>query len=189
MPVPKDPDLYDESGSASGLPTSSGPPPSSTAPGELEPLPGGPVEQSGSDDSDPEPLPEFDPRHREAFTGLLYLGKLEDQFSYLGHTFRIRTLRSGELLEISRVVQDFSDGLGTSRAYANATVAASVISVDGRELPFPITNDPQDTEFRNRFGYINDNWFPMVVDKVYEQVLELESKVAEVIAAMGKASG
>jgi hypothetical protein len=185
--VPSDPEIYD-AGSASGLPTSPGPLPSSPAPEAVqEPQPGGPVEESGSEQQDP-PI-EFDPRWRQEFSGLLYVGKLEDTFQWLGHQFRIRTLKSGEMLEVALIVKRYEGTIGAARAYANAIAAACLVEVDRKGLPIPITTDPDDTPFLNRFEYVNSNYHALVIDAVYDRYVELEAKVGDIIQAMGKAVG
>jgi len=151
--------------------------------------------RDGDEDENPQqaqedqvPLPEFDPRYRDDFDGLLYVGRLEDKFEWLGHTFEIRTLTTDEVIEIGLLTKPYDDTIGGVKAYQAAVVASCVVRVDGRPLPMPITNDPRDTASRNRFDYVKRSWFPPVLDYVYEQYMLLEDRVRAVLAAMGKAS-
>jgi hypothetical protein len=130
--------------------------------------------------------PEFDPRHREDFDGLLYLGALSHEFVWAGHRFKIRTLTTGELLEVALAQRAYRDSLGDSRAYVTAAVAACIVLVDGKPLPRPITTDISDTEFSNKFGYVRDHWYSWVVDAVYEEFMKLEARATEILEAMGK---
>ena len=130
--------------------------------------------------------PEFDPRHREEFEGLLYLGALTHEFPWAGHRFKIRTLTSGEMLEVGLAQRQYRDSIGESRAYVTAMVAACLVTVDGKHLPRPISNDIGDTEFANKFVYIRESWFPWVVDAVYQEYMKLEARVVEILDAMGK---
>lgn len=132
-------------------------------------------------------LPEFDPRHREEFEGLLYLGALTHEFTWAGHRFKIRTLTTGELLEVGLAQKKYRDSLGDSRAYVTASVAACIVLVDGKALPRPISSDPSDTEFSNKYAYVRDSWFTWTIDAVYTEYLKLEARVTEIIEAMGKA--
>lgn len=177
----RDPDFYD---AGSGLPSSPGPLPTGPLPG-AEPEP----DTQAATEAPSDPPAEFDPRVRDPFTGLLYLGELKDSFDWLGHRFQIRTLRSGDLLEIALVVAKYADTIGASRAYADATAAACLISVDGKELPVAITTEPTDTDFIARFEYVSKTYYPPVIDVIYDRYLQLEGKVEEAIAAMGKAPG
>lgn len=160
----------------------SGPEASSTAPPTEGTTPG-----STSGEPSEVALPEFDPRYREEFEGLLYLGYLTNEFSWMGHRFKIRTMTSGEYIEAGLAVRPYKDSIGESRAYVAAMVAGCLVLVDGRPLAIPITKDPSDSEFANRFRVILDSWFPWTIDKVYEEFLKLEARVEEILAAMGKA--
>jgi hypothetical protein len=139
--------------------------------------------------SDGEPaLPEFDPRHREAFDGLLFLGALDTEFVWAGHRFKIRTLTTGELLEVALAQRQYRDSLGDSRSYVTAIAAACIVHVDGKPLPQPLSTQVSDTEFSNKFAYVRDSWFPWVTDTVYGEYMKLEAQATEVLEAMGKAS-
>jgi hypothetical protein len=135
------------------------------------------------------PLPEFDPRMKEAFEGLMYLGRLTQTFRFLGHTFVIKTLTTDETLQVGLLQRPFRDTMGDLRAYTAATAAACVVSVDGQPLPLPLTNLPDEDIMAQRFRYVRLHWYPVVLDRVYEEYLLLEAKVAEVIKAMGEALG
>lgn len=174
-------------------PTSSAAP-SSTAPGfgstsgadgaqpsqEAEPGTGGQQEP---------PLPQFDPRHRDAFEGLIHIGALTETFPWLGHRFTIRTLTTGELAEVALLVAKYEQTQMASKVWQAATVAGCLISVDDRPLPAPLTTDPGDTPLKNRFDYVMARWFPPVLDAVYDRYIRLELQVRDVIAAMGNRSG
>lgn len=137
----------------------------------------------------PESPKSFDPKVRQSFEGLLYLGKLESEFSWLGHSFLIRTLTSGDLLEIGKLHKPYVGTVADVKAYQAAVVASSIVYVDDKPVALPITNEPDDTVVRNRFNYILRSWYPPVIDKVYEEFLLLENQVQEVISSMGEASG
>lgn len=167
-------------------PTSSGPRPSSIAPDDpTEP------QQRAADEapSAQEPLPEFDPKVRQEFEGLLYLGRLTKTFTWMGHSFTIRTLTVGEVLEVGLLHKDYLNTYADVKAYQAAVVAACVMAVDGKPLPMPLTNTPADTSLANRFQYVLRSWHPPVLDAIYEEYLVLEARVEEVIMAMGKVPG
>jgi hypothetical protein len=189
MPVHDDPEIYDASGSSSEPSKISGPPLSSNAPGPLkEPLPDGLVTEPDETESEQvAPLPQFDPRYTDEFSGLLYLGFLKDEFEWAGHKFEIKTLKSDELLEITLATKKYIDTIGASRAYATAIAAACLVKVDKKYLPIPLTTDEADSAFKNKFDYVLSNWHPMVVDAVYSKYMELEATVGAVIESMGKA--
>lgn len=137
------------------------------------------------------PLPEFDPRWRDEFAGLLYLGALAKEFTWLGHRFKIRTLRSGELVATSLITKRYAETDGYLKACQGAIVAACVVSADGRPLPgVPLLSDAgAEGVLETNFQYVMDRWFPPVLDRVYQEYIELELLVRRVLEAMGKASG
>lgn len=161
--------------------------PSVTAPDlDLEPHPGGAEDESVGEGT--ETLPEFDIRCRQDFDGLLYLGRLTHEFVWMGHKFVIRTLTTGETLEIGLLQRPYVDSLADVKAYQAGVVAACVLTVDGKPMPGPITNEPTDTGLRNRFEYVLQNWFPPILNVVYEEYLLLEERVDRVMEAMGNQS-
>jgi hypothetical protein len=153
-------------------------------PGPLTPL---------ADESVPGPDQELepddpDPRWRTDFHGLLYLGALRARFSWLGHVFRIRTLRSDEELIVAELGKHWQDTMGGARAHAIAMVALSVESVDGHPLPSPLGEDSGSIGWaEERFRYIG-RWYSYTIDTVFSRYLELESRVRTVMDEMGKGS-
>ena len=193
MPVHEDSGVYDQNppGSSSELPTSSGPSPLSETPGSVEePLPDSLVEQTDETaEQDDKPLPEFNPKYREAFEGLLYLGYLEDKFRWFHHEFEIKTLNSQEVLQVAVAVKEYADTIGAARAYATAIAAACIKRIDRQRLPFPLFIDADDQSSMNeRFEYML-RYHPMIIDKIYSTYLELESTVVRIVEAMGEAAG
>ncbi|MFE6000302.1 hypothetical protein ACFQ6C_26135 [Streptomyces sp. NPDC056454] len=134
-------------------------------------------------------LPSFDPKFAEPFKGLLYLGSLTESFSWLGHSFVIRTLGVDELLAVALVIKEYQGtGGGEQLAYATAMVAMSTVSVDGEELPSPIGEDQKLAEWAyRRFAYVKANWFQYTISHVFDRYLVLEDKAQQVVDAMGKA--
>lgn len=131
----------------------------------------------------------FDERMKLPFEGLLYVGALTHSFTWAGHRFTIKTLTTDEICEVGLVHQPYVGTLAEMKAYQAAATAACIVSIDGRPLPFPITDDVGDTLLAVRFEYVRRHWAPAVIDVIYSQYLVLEQKVNEVLIAMGKASG
>lgn len=138
--------------------------------------------------SEVEPLPSFDERYRTPMEGLLFLGALSKIFHWCGHSFKIRTITHGELIEASTLSHPYIGTLAELRSYQAAIVAACCVEVDGRPISIPITNEPSDTLLANRFEYINNNWFAPVIDVIYDQYLKLEIQASDVLNAMDAAS-
>ena len=137
-----------------------------------------------------EKLPTFDPKYEQDFEGLLYLGALTKSFTWLGHTFVIRTLTQDEVLTVPILMKPWSGTIGEPKAYSTAMTSLCVVSVDGKELPMPVGDGQGDYAWAfQRFAYAKANWFQFTIDKVYSEYLVLESKARAVIEAMEKASG
>jgi hypothetical protein len=138
-------------------------------------------------DQEEEELPAFDDQYRQDFIGLTFVGKLSHDFEWMGHRFRIKTLMTDELIQIGLVHAKYQQTLSDVKAYQTLVVAACLETLDGKQLPVPISMDVDLVEAR--FDYIKTHWYPWTIDAVYEQYLLLEVRVQKVIAAMGKVSG
>lgn len=164
-------------------PTSNAVQPLSPQPSSDAPADGGTSEQTA------EPPIKFNQKWLDEFEGLLYIGALTSSFRWLGHKFVVRTLKTDEVIETGLLIKEYVGTPGEPKAYQCAVLAAAVLSVDGRELPIPISGAPEDTQLRNRFDYIMRNWFAPTIDMAYSRYLACEYKAREVIDAMVKALG
>ena len=136
-------------------------------------------------DEGEEELPEFDPQYREAFEGLLFIGKVQRTFRWLGHTIVIRTPTVGDLLEIGQIHKPYSNTVADIKAYQSLMLAATIVSIDRQPLPLPFSNEQSGLEAK--FEYINAHWYPWTLDKFYEEYMILDSEVQRVHDALGKA--
>lgn len=173
-----------------------------TEPSDLaDAIPSGPEsveDDSTLDDTEPQgdpqvpddgPPPEFDPRSKRDFEGLLYLGYLTDTFTVYGHSFVIHTLNTGEVLRVGQVHAEYANLISDMKAYQAAVISACITSVDGKSLPEPLSmrDDPLERA-RLRFQHVIE-WFPPVLDAIYERYILLERKVDDLLDQMVKASG
>jgi hypothetical protein len=146
------------------------------------------LETSGDAEDEDESVPdvvEFDPAYRKSFEGLLFIGKVQRTFNWLGHTFLIKTPTIEEMLEAGQLHQPYVGTIGDIKAWQSLMVAASLVTVDNKPLPIPISDDV--TALQSKFNYINQHWYPWTTDALYEQYILLDNEVREVIDAMGKA--
>jgi len=130
---------------------------------------------------------EFDPRYKEPFQGLLYIGALTAEFELWGHHFSIATPTQTERLQIGLVMRDYADTISSEIAFSTAFVAAHLVAVDGQPLPQPIVNNPKETALHERFRWVGNTLRKQVIDMIYGRCLELEQEVDNVLEAMGKA--
>lgn len=146
-----------------------------------------PEPQAAPEEPQEERKGEFDPRHRQDLTGLLYLGRLESSFTYAGHDFRVRTLSAGETIEAGELIKP---SLGTRiefRAWAAAQAAAGIISVDGQPLIVPLVAGAEPT-LEEKYRYVL-KWYEPIIQRVHHEISVLEGRAQEILEAMGKAGG
>jgi len=168
-------------------PTSTSPAPS-TQSGDVGDTSGEDGDAGSDQAQDPEePLPEFDPRYREEFVGLMYLGSLSKTFSRWGHEFVIRTLTTEEIAEIGLLVKEYDGTLASTAVYQAAVVAAAVVSVDGRPIAEPL--EYGDSGMRAKYRHVAKKWMPPVRAALYQEYFDLEITSNAVLEAMGKVSG
>lgn len=140
-------------------------------------------------DEEGNPLPEFDEKCQEDFHGLAFIGALSKTFTWLGHRFTIRTMTVEEALAVATLTKQWDETLGGPLAYRTAVAAVVTQKVDGQDLPMPVGAGDRFTYFQQRFDYAITHWFQFTIDAIYNEYLELELKVRQVVDAMGKASG
>lgn len=130
-----------------------------------------------------------DPRWTTDFHGLLYLGALRARFAWNGHVFRIRTLRSNEELIVAQLGSAWAETMGGTRAHAIAMVAMCVESIDGHPMPAPLGEQDAGSIgwAEERFRYAG-RWYSYTIDAIFERYLELEGRVREIMAGLGKGS-
>ena len=144
-------------------------------------------------DTEPEVVG-FDPRYKDDFEGLTFIGALQARFSFLGHKIVMRTLTTHELLAVGMIMKEYRGTAGEMTAYATAMVGLSLVSVDGQGLAIPLSDEGQEYDWAfMRFNHIAARWHAPVIDGLYERYLLLESRVDQVLDEMvdqaKKASG
>lgn len=148
--------------------------------------PPAPVESQDRPEPENHTPPDFDERWREPFSGLLYLGSLSTSVTIWGHDFLLATPSQTERMQIGPLIKDYIDTVSGPLAYSTAFVAASLVEIDGRPLPRPVTNDPKENALAGRFRWVQHNMHKPVVDELYSRALELDMTVQHVLEAMGK---
>lgn len=133
--------------------------------------------------------PEFNPKYREAFFGLLHLGALSRQVTFWGHTFVLRTLTQDELFTVPLLTKEWQDTMILGPVQNAAIVALAIDSVDGKSLPTSYEKNGSVSQAAQRFEYVRKNWYSAVINRLYNEYLLLEREVREVLEEMGNRSG
>jgi hypothetical protein len=148
------------------------------------------IVEPSSEDENPGPdeeevkLPEFDPRYREIFEGLLFIGKVSKQFTWFGHKIIMRTPTVDDLLEIGLLHKPWVGTVAEVKAYQALVIAATIQSIDGQPFPPPLHSD--DNALEAKFNYVK-KYYPWTFDKLYNEYLTLDAEVAAAHDALGKA--
>jgi hypothetical protein len=126
---------------------------------------------------------ELDPKIREDFIGLTYLGKLEETCRVAGHTFLLRTPSQVDRLEMGPLHKPYLNTVTTEAAWRQLTVAAYLRRIDSQVAPDPLS--PSITALRVRLDWVRENIYSeQVVDRLYDECLLLDSRVRDVIEAL-----
>lgn len=129
-------------------------------------------------------LSEFSDDIRDDVDGLLWLGHIEDELEYAGHTFVLRTLKADEELYAARLTRNYQDTLGQGKAWAWAHVCQALVSVDGNEDFCPTLGPNRYESARGRFNYCTSKWYWHLGNALFVKYLELAQKQALAIEAI-----
>lgn len=133
---------------------------------------------------EPTPFDAFPPQVREDVNGLIWLGYLEDEFTFCGHNFVIRLLRGDEELLAALVIKEYTETVGQAKAQVWATVALALTAVDGAEDFCPPASPAKEAYARARFQWVTGNWYWPVALFIYTRYTELLQRQNEAMEAL-----
>lgn len=134
--------------------------------------------------NEPQGIESFPDDIREDVEGLMWLGFLEDEFDFCGHSFVIRTLRGDEELLAGVLTKEYMDTLGQSRAWAWALVSLALVAVDGDESFCPPSGPDKRAYARARFQYCTSKWFWPVAEYIFRRYTTLLERQAQAVEAV-----
>lgn len=123
---------------------------------------------------------EFDPKYREPFVGLLYLGYLKKTVTKYGHSFKISTPSLRERIEGGVLHKRYANTVSAEMAWAAIVVGLYLEEVDGHPLPEPI-GPAVDTKVEDRFNWVLDNIKTDLINELFEECLILDATVADTL--------
>lgn len=133
-------------------------------------------------------LDEFSEEVREDVNGLLWLGHIEDEFEFAGHSFALRTLKADEELFAARLTRDYQDTLGQGKAWAWAHVCQALTAVDGDEEFCPTVGPDRYERARGRFNYCTSKWFWVLGNALFQRYLTLAQRQLAAVEALSDLS-
>lgn len=125
----------------------------------------------------------FPKEHVEPLRGLLFLGRLEQEFEFAGHTFLIRTLTEGEHMRIGQLTKQYRGTSSEVDAKITYTVAACVEQVDGELIAMPF-DESYDLIYEK--VKVVKRWYPTVIAVIFEYYSMLEKTAKEVMESLKK---
>jgi len=127
---------------------------------------------------------EFSPETAVAVDGLMWLGHLEDEVKFGGHTFLLRTLKIAEELEAAVIAKEYLETFGQTKATAAAHVAAALTSVDGDDSFCPPIGPDAKQHLRAKFNYVTENWYWPLTEHLFGKYVDLVRRQADAIEAV-----
>lgn len=120
---------------------------------------------------------------RAAYLDLIHVGHLERSFDWLDRKFVVRTLKVDEEVLIGQITKPYNDTFTQEKAAMAATVAACLVSIDGKQpFPQPLEKISNLDFIRRKFQIILQNWHFPVVRKICEQYLILDEEASKKIS-------
>lgn len=120
-----------------------------------------------------DPFSLFSDQIRIPVRGLTFIGHIEQDIEFCGHTFTLRTLYPSEKAAISLVVQPWRGSIAEGEVWANAHVGLSLMTVDG-DGDFCKAAGPYLNDFaKARLNYVQ-KWYQPTLSFLYARYLELE---------------
>lgn len=129
---------------------------------------------------------EFDPQYEDDFEGLAYLGRLKAEVKHYGHTFEIKTLTTGEKLEVAELCLKFEGTIAYGLVYQTAVVAGGLLTVDGQAITVP---SKREGIIEQKYRYVKSTWFEPVIRVLYKDMDNLEGRSLELIQELGVVGG
>jgi hypothetical protein len=136
-----------------------------------------------------EPLAEvesdFDPKHREDFTGLLYLGQLEDECTIAGHYFKLVTPTQADRLAMGPLHKPWVNTLTAELAWRLIIVSAYLRKIDNEDAPEPLNSHT--SALGTRFDWVQRSISSdIVIERLYERCLLIDARVRQLIEELDR---
>ena len=123
------------------------------------------------------------------FRSLMTVGRRIKHIDVMGHTVVIESLRVSDDLRIGLYTKDFEQSRAGARSYQLAVCAAGIRTVDGVPLYQPIMETISDDEiFDHKVQRLKD-YYPIVINQIYNEIVNLDAEFADIAVKLGKLKG
>lgn len=134
-----------------------------------------------------EPIESLSPDESQLFKSLIQVGRLTQTLDVYGHEILISTLTVGEDIQVGLLLKPYIDTHSFQRAYRALIASAAVRTIDGEELISRLSSSDPSVTVAEKFQKIK-LYFPIVIDKIYDGLTELENRVTPLLSRLGKPS-
>lgn len=129
--------------------------------------------------------PELTEEEEEEVVDLLVAGKKDRVVTVFGRVIHLQTLTIAEELKVSQITKPYIGSDGWGRATRTAVVAAAIRTIDGELLFNPLSKSDFDEIISKKFDKLMD-WYPLGVDQIYKEYVEMEKELADLVKKLGK---
>lgn len=125
-------------------------------------------------------------QEREDFSKLLNVGRRTKTINVADHNVVIRTLKTGDEMRVGLYTKPYLDTQGFSRAYQIGVCAAGVVEIVGQDLWLSLKEVTDKDEIFAKNATALAEFYPVVISKIYTEIMNLEREFAELAIKLGK---
>ncbi len=126
---------------------------------------------------------------RLLFSQLLTVGQRSKTIDVLGHSVVIQSLRVSDELRIGLMCKPYTESRMEQRAFQLGVCAAGIRTIDGVPLYQSLTSADTDDAIFDRKVKALENYYPVVLTKIYRAVMDLDQEFVELAVKLGKLEG
>ena len=135
-----------------------------------------------------EEVTELTDEERVLFQSLMTVGRRSKSIDVMGHPVVIQSLRVADDLRIGLWCKKYEETRGFQRAYQLGVCAAGIRTIDGKPLYESLTPSAEDEIFEAKVEKL-ENYYPIVINQIYNAIIGLDSEFAELAMKLGKLKG
>ena len=135
-----------------------------------------------------EEVTELTDEERVLFQSLMTVGRRSKSIDVMGHPVVIQSLRVADDLRIGLWCKKYEETRGFQRAYQLGVCAAGIRTIDGKPLYESLTPSAEDEIFGAKVEKL-ENYYPIVINQIYNAIIGLDSEFAELAMKLGKLKG
>jgi hypothetical protein len=119
---------------------------------------------------------EFDPLLAAQAEDIIQQSEVQDDFTYAGHSFGLRTLSVAEEIAAAKVIESFRNTLKEPEAWATAKVALALTHVDDDpDFCPPLGKSNKTAHAKARLNYVGE-WAWPIIDALFQFYTRLEAQ-------------